>query len=33
VIEIYDAAGKHLRKVEGLGQTPLLLQPLPPGAH
>ena len=33
VIEVYDAAGKHLRKVEGLGQTPLLIQPLPPGAH
>jgi methylamine dehydrogenase heavy chain len=32
-IQVYDAAGKHLRKVEGLGQTPLLIQPLPPGAR
>lgn len=34
-IEVYDAAGKHLRRVEGLGQTPLLIQtlPLPPGTH
>ncbi len=32
-VDVYDAAGKHLRKVEGLGQTPLLIQPLPPGAH
>lgn len=33
VIEVYDAAGVHLRKIEGLGQTPLLIQTLPPGAR
>ena len=32
-IDVYDAAGKHLRKIEGLGQTPLLIQTLPPEAH
>jgi methylamine dehydrogenase heavy chain len=30
VVDVYDAAsGRHLRAIDGLGQTPLLLQPVP----
>ena len=29
-VEVYDAtSGKHLRSIEGVGQTPLLIQPIP----
>jgi methylamine dehydrogenase heavy chain len=33
-VEVYDAgSGRHLRTIEGVGQTPLLIQPLPTGGR